>query len=112
VAKFTTRAAMSAALGKPKEPDMKNLGGTITSPLCSVRWDNGFTVVAGLGEDGVVQAIRWDGKWGAWKTINLGPATGAPAMVAWGDGRGHLYFTTDNGAVTEIGTGNYGETWT
>src|ERR1022692_2865697 len=35
LAKFTSRADMSAKLGKPKRPDMKNLGGTITSPLCS-----------------------------------------------------------------------------
>lgn len=91
---------------------MKNLGGDITSPLCSVRWANGFTVVAGLGKNGVVQAIRWDGKWGAWKTINKGPATGAPSMVAWGDGHGHLYFTGSTGEVMEIGTGDYGDTWT
>jgi GH25 family lysozyme M1 (1,4-beta-N-acetylmuramidase) len=112
LAKFASQAAMSAALGKPKEPDMKNLGGDITSPLCSVRWDNGFTVVAGLGKSGVVQAIRWDGKWGAWKTINPGPATGAPAIIGWGEGHGHLYFTSANGEVTEIGTGDYGATWT
>jgi GH25 family lysozyme M1 (1,4-beta-N-acetylmuramidase) len=112
LAKFDSRADMSAKLGKPKRPSMKNLGGTITSPLCSVRWDNGFTVVAGLGENGVVQAIRWDGKWGAWKTINPGPATGAPSMVAWGAGHGHLYFTGSTGEVTEIGTGDYGNTWT
>jgi lysozyme len=112
LAKFGSRVAMSASLGKPKEPDMKNLGGTITSPLCSVRWDNGFTVVAGLGKDGVVQAIRWDGKWGPWKTINAGPATGAPAMVAWGEGHGHLYFTGSTGEVSEIGTGDYGGSWT
>jgi hypothetical protein len=112
LAKFASRAAMSAALGKPKEPDMKNLGGDITSPLSSVRWANGFTVVAGLGKNGVVQAIRWDGKWGAWKTVNKGPATGAPSMVAWGDGHGHLYFTGSTGEVMEIGTGDYGDTWT
>ena len=112
LAKYPSRAAMSAALGKPKEPDMKNLGGSITSPLCSARWDNGFTVVAGLGKNGVVQAIRWDGEWGSWKTISPGPATGAPAMIAWGDGRGHLYFTGSTGEVTEIGTGDYGRTWT
>ena len=91
---------------------MKNLGGSITSPLCSARWENGFTVVAGLGKNGVVQAIRWDGEWGSWKTISPGPATGAPAMIAWGDGRGHLYFTGSTGEVTEIGTGDYGRTWT
>jgi lysozyme len=112
LAKFASRADMSANLGKPKRPDMKKLGGTITSPLSSVRWDNGFTVVAGLGQNGVVQAIRWDGKWGAWKTVNPGPAIGAPAMVAWGEGHGHLYFTSTSGEVTEIGTGNYGDTWT
>jgi lysozyme len=112
LAKFTSRADMSAKLGKPKRPDMKNLGGTITSPLCSVRWGNGFTVVAGLGANGVVQAIRWDGKWGPWKTINAGPATGAPAMVGWGEGHGHLYFTGVTGEVSEIGTGDYGDTWT
>jgi lysozyme len=112
LAKFASRAAMSGALGKPKEPDMKNLGGTITSPLSSVRWGNGFTVVAGLGENGVVQAIRWDGKWGPWKTINRGPATGAPSMIAWGEGHGHLYFTSANGEVSEIATGDYGDVWT
>ena len=112
LAKFTSRAEMSAKLGKPKRPDMKNLGGNIISPLCSVRWANGFTVVAGLGENGVVQATRWDGKWGRWKTVNAGPATGAPSMVAWGEGHGHLYFTGVTGEVSEIGTGDYGDTWT
>jgi lysozyme len=112
VAKFTSRAAMAAALGKHKEPDLKNLGGANTSALCSVRWDNGFTVVAGLGQDGFVQAIRWDGKWGPWKDISSEKALHPPTMIAWGNGHGHLYYTNAAGDVIEIGTGDYGKTWT
>jgi GH25 family lysozyme M1 (1,4-beta-N-acetylmuramidase) len=110
---YTSRTAMSAALGKPKEPDLKDLGGTNTSALCSVRWDNGDTVVAGIGKDGFVRAIRWaGGKWGPWKGITSEKALHPPSMVAWGNGHGHLYYTNEAGDVIEIGTGDFGETWT
>ncbi len=113
VAKFTSRAAMSAALGKEKVPHMKNLGGSNTSALCSVRWDNGDTVVAGIGTDGFIRAIRWaNGNWGPWKDITKQKALHPPTMIAWGHGHGHLYFTNEAGDVIEIGTGDFGNTWT
>lgn len=113
VAKFTSKAKMSAALGKEKVPQMKNLGGSNTSALASVRWDNGDTVVAGIGKDGFIRAIRWaNGNWGPWRDITSHKALHAPTMVAWGNGHGHLYYTNEAGDVIEIGTGDFGRTWT
>lgn len=113
VAKFTSRAKMSAALGKEKVPQMKNLGGSNASALASVRWDNGDTVVAGIGKDGFIRAIRWaNGNWGPWRDITSHKALHPPAMVAWGNGHGHLYYTNEAGDVIEIGTGDFGRTWT
>ena len=113
VAKFTSRATMAAALGKEKVPHLKNLGGTNTSALCSVRWDNGDTVVAGIATDGFVRGIRWaNGNWGPWRAITKEKALHPPTMVAWGEGHGHMYYTNEKGDVIEIGTGDYGETWT
>jgi lysozyme len=111
VAKFHSRTAMSAALGKPKESHVHNLGGSNTSALASIRWDNGVTVVAGIGKDGFIQATRFDGKWSAWKNISPGKALHPPAMVSWGHGTAHLYYTNESGAVIELVTGNYGQHW-
>jgi lysozyme len=113
VAKFTSRAKMAAALGKEKVPHLKNLGGTNTSALAAVRWDNGDTVVAGIGKDGFIRAIRWaNGNWGSWHDITSHKALHPPAMIAWGNGHGHLYYTNAAGDVIEIGTGDFGKTWT
>jgi lysozyme len=113
LAKFTSRAKMRAALGKPKEPDLKNLGGSNTSALSSVRWDNGDTVVAGIGKDGFIRRIRWaNGQWGQWTDITSEKALHPPTMIAWGNGHGHLYYTNEAGDVIEIGTGDFGHTWT
>ena len=113
VAKFASRAAMAAALGKEKVPHMKNLGGTNQSALCSGRWDNGDTVVAGIGKDGFIRAIRWaNGNWGPWRDITTHKALHPPTMVAWGNGHAHLYYTNEAGDVIEIGTGDFGRTWT
>ncbi len=112
IARFTSRAAMRAALGK-KEPMVKNLGGSNTSALSVVRWSNGDTVVAGIGKDGFIRAIRWaNGKWGDWHDITKHKALHPPAMIAWGNGHGHLYFTNEAGDVIQIGTGDFGRTWT
>jgi GH25 family lysozyme M1 (1,4-beta-N-acetylmuramidase) len=113
VANYTSLAAMIDALGKPKEPALRNLGGSIVADVTSVRWDDGVVVVAGLGKDGFIQATRWDGKWEAWKNVSLGKARGAPGLTVWGTGTGHLYYTdvaTDH--VIELATGDYGKTWT
>jgi len=113
IAKFTSRAAMAAALGKEKVPHLKNLQGSNTSALSAVRWDNGDTVVAGIGKDGFIRAIRWaNGNWGPWRDITSQKALHPPAMIAWGNGHGHLYFTNEAGDVIEIGTGDFGKTWT
>lgn len=113
LAKFTSRAAMAAAVGITKrEPHLRNLHGSNTSALCSVRWDNSDTVVAGLGKDGFVQAIRFaNGKWGPWKDISTEKALHPPAMIAWGNGHGHLYYTNEAGDVIQLGTGDFGQTW-
>jgi lysozyme len=113
VANYTSLAAMTEALGKPKEPVLHNLGGAIVADVTSIRWDDGVTVVAGLGHDGFVQAARWDGKWGPWKNVSLGKAQGAPGLTAWGAGQGHLYYTdVTSGHVLELVTNDYGNTWT
>ncbi len=112
VAKFASPAAMRAALGKPKESNVHNLGGSNTSALAAIRWDNGVTVVAGMGKNGFIQATRYDdGKWSAWTNVSPGKALHPPAMIAWGKGTGHLYYTDEHGDVIELATGNYGQHW-
>ena len=111
VAKFASPAAMRAALGKPKESHVHNLGGSNTSALAAIRWDNGVTVVAGMGKNGFIQATRYDGKWSAWTNVSPGKALHPPAMIAWGKGTGHLYYTDEHGDVIELATGNYGQHW-
>jgi lysozyme len=114
VANFPTLAAMSQALGKPEGPQMQDLGGTITGDVIAVRWDNGVTVIAGLGTNGFVQTKRFhptDGTWGPWRNVSLTKALGAPGMIAWGAGNGHLYYTNESGAVIELGTTDSGATW-
>jgi hypothetical protein len=111
VAKFASPAAMRAGLGKPKESHVHNLGGSNTSALAAIRWDNGVTVVAGMGKNGFIQATRYDGKWSAWTNVSPGKALHPPAMIAWGKGTGHLYYTDEHGDVIELATGNYGQHW-
>ena len=111
VAKFASPAAMRARLGKPKESHVHNLGGSNTSALAAIRWDNGVTVVAGMGKNGFIQATRFDGKWSAWKNVSPTKALHPPAMIAWGKGTGHLYYTDEHGDVIELATGNYGQHW-
>jgi lysozyme len=112
VAKFNSRADMSAHLGVPKEPVLKDLGGTITSSLASARWDSGVTVVAGIGKDGFIQVIRWaNGKWGTWKDVSPSKALHPPALLVWGKETGHLYYTAANGHVVQISTQDAGQTW-
>ena len=111
VAKFASPAAMRAALGKPKESHVHNLGGSNTSALAAIRWDNGVTVVAGMGKNGFIQATRYDGKWSAWTNVSPTKALHPPAMIAWGKGTGHLYYTDQHGDVIELATGNYGQHW-
>jgi lysozyme len=112
LAKFANRAAMSAHLGVPKEPVLKDLGGTITSSLASARWESGVTVVAGIGKDGFIQVIRWaSGKWGTWQDVSPSKALHPPALLVWGKETGHLYYTAQNGHVVEISTQDSGQTW-
>jgi len=113
VANYPSLKAMTDALGKPKEPDVHDLGGSIVSAVTSIRWDDGVLVVAGLGKDGFVQAARWDsGTWGPWRNVSLGKAKGAPGLVAWGNGDGHLYYTNESDHVVELYTADSGRTWT
>lgn len=115
VANFPSLAAMGRALGKPKEPEVQDLGGTITGDVMAVRWANGIIVVAGLGKGGFVQTKRFhpvEGIWGPWRNVSLGKALGAPGLVAWGTSNGQLYYTNDSGAVIELATEDSGATWT
>lgn len=111
VANYPSLAAMEAALGKPKGPDMKNIGGSITGDLASVRWPSTVTVVAGLGTNGYVQAARWEGAWGAWKDVSPTKAKGAPALLAWGSADGRLFYTDDAGNAIVLTTTDAGKAW-
>ncbi|MGO9078197.1 MAG: GH25 family lysozyme [Streptosporangiaceae bacterium] len=112
VARYPSRVAMAAALGKLKEPNVKEIGGKIAGGLCSVRWPDATIVVAGLGENGYIQATRLvNGKWTAWENISKTKARGAPAMIAWGEKSGHLYYTSETGAVVELVTSTAGQKW-
>jgi GH25 family lysozyme M1 (1,4-beta-N-acetylmuramidase) len=112
VGNFASKTAMFNALGKPERPVMLKLGGSIVGALTSVRWPDGVTVVAGWGQDGFIQATRWqNGKWSAWKNISTTKAKGAPGLVAFGSAEGHLYFTNDSNAVIQLTTNNSGESW-
>ncbi len=113
VANFKSLAAMTDALGRPKEPAVQDIGGSIAAAVSSVRWDDGVVVVAGLGRNGFVQTARWDGSWRAWRNTSLGRAHGAPGLIAWGAGHGRLFYTdAASGHVVELTTSDFGKTWT
>ncbi len=113
VANFKSLAAMTEALGRPKEPAVQDIGGSIAAAVSSVRWDDGVVVVAGLGRNGFVQTARWDGSWRAWRNTSLGRAHGAPGLIAWGAGHGRLFYTdAASGHVVELTTSDFGKTWT
>jgi lysozyme len=112
VGNYASRQAMFADLGKTKEPDMLNIGGTIVGAVASARWPDGVTVVAGLGKNGFIQAARYhDGKWGAWFNVSTGKALGAPALVTFSTGSGHLYYTDSSGEVIQLTTSDSGHSW-
>lgn len=113
VANYKSLAAMAAALGKSKGPDMRNIGGTISGALASARWPDEITVVAGLSTDGFVAQARWDaGRWSAWRNISPTKAKGSPAILAFGAADGRLYYTEQSGNVIVLETTNAGATWT
>lgn len=113
VANYPSRAAMEAALGKPEEPDMRNIGGSIVGALAAARWSDSVTIVAGLGTDGFVQVARWEsGKWGEWKNVSPTKAQGSPGLLVWDDGAGRLYYTDEAGNAIVLATADRGKTWT
>jgi hypothetical protein len=116
VAKYATETAMFDALGKKtpvKEPGVQNLGGKIVSGLATGRWPNGHIVVAGLGQDGYIQADLWDGeKWSGWKNISRTKAIGAPTLTVWVDNHGRLYYIDTAHNVIQLITTDGGKTWT
>jgi lysozyme len=114
VANYTSRAAMFAALGKPKtkEPKLLNLGGHLASAVATARWPDGQTLVAGLGTNGYIQATRWDNsKWSEWATVSPTKAVGAPAINVVIGGTGWLYYIDEASAVVELVTRDHGRTW-
>ncbi len=113
VANYGSLAVMFAALGKVKEPDLQNLGGNLVSALASGRWPTGQTLVAGLGQDGYIQANLWNGNdWGGWQNVSPTKAAGAPAIIVWPDSEGHLYYIDESAAAIQLYTSDYGQTWT
>ena len=114
VAKFATQEAMFAALGKTKtkEPDMENLGGDLVTALTVGRWPNGWIVVAGLGQDGFVQANLWDNAaWSGWKNVSKTKAKGAPGVTVWVGGHGRLYYIDESSHAIQLITHDNGKTW-
>ena len=115
VAKFASESAMFDSLGKKttvKEPDVQNLGGKIATGLATGRWPNGHIVVAGLGQDGFIQANLWDGeKWEGWKNISRTKAIGAPTVTVWVDNHGRLYYIDSAHNVIQLITTDGGKTW-
>jgi GH25 family lysozyme M1 (1,4-beta-N-acetylmuramidase) len=113
VANYRTMAEMHRHLGRVKEPqEMINLGGSINGPVASARWNDGVSVVAGLGKDGHIQTARFDGsKWSDWSNVNDDQAAGGPAIVTFETGSGHLYYTLTSGEVIELTTTDGGRTW-
>lgn len=116
VANYPGLPQMFAALGKkttaPKEPDMENIGGSITGGLATGRWPNGQIVVAGLGKDGFIQAAVWNDKsWSGWKNVSPTKAIAAPSVVVWDDVHGRLYYVDESENVIQLITGDRGSTW-
>jgi hypothetical protein len=111
VANYRSLAAMAAALGKPEEPDVKNIGGAIVGAVAAVRWDDGVVVVAGLCSDGYVHAARWDKDWGAWSKVSPTAAVGPPALTAWGAADGRLFYAEADGNVCVLETSDGGQNW-
>jgi len=115
LANYTSKTAMFTALGKskPKEPDMQNIGGKLTSGLATGRWPNGNIVVAGLGADGYIQAnLLANGRWSGWKNVSPTKAKGVPAVSVWVGDHGRLYYIDESDAVIQIITQDGGKTWT
>jgi GH25 family lysozyme M1 (1,4-beta-N-acetylmuramidase) len=113
VANYPTMAAMTAALGKRKGPDLENIGGSIAAALSSARWPDGVTVVAGLGQDGYVHAARLEnGAWGQWRNVSPTKGRGAPGLLAWDTNQGRLFYTDHSGNVIVLDTADAGLTWT
>jgi hypothetical protein len=114
VTSWTTRTAMTAALGKTKkaETPVNNLGGSLSGDaLASARWANGVTVVAGVDATRRVVVNRWaDGDWSGWKVAAAGPVKGAPSLTVWPD-HGHLYYTATDGSVVQLASNDHGATW-
>ncbi len=119
LARYTSLAAMQAALGKPKktpppppkEPPLQNLGGNV-SGIASAAWPSGDMAVAGIGSNGYVQVILWNGTgWSPWSTVSPTQAKNAPSLVAWGTADGSLFYVEDSGAVVELTTTDSGQTW-
>lgn len=109
---YPSQRAMFDDLGKTKEPEMLNLGGSIAGTVASARWPDGITVVAGLGKNGFIQANRYyDGKWHGWFNISKGKALGAPALITFSTHSGHLYYTDTKGEVIQLATSDSGHSW-
>jgi GH25 family lysozyme M1 (1,4-beta-N-acetylmuramidase) len=112
VANYPSLAAMAAALGKPGEPELKNIGGAIVGAVAAARWDGGVVVVAGLCSDGYVHVARWDKDWGAWSKVSPTTAVGPPGLTAWGSADGRLFYAETDGNVCVLETADGGKTWT
>ena len=119
VANYADQAAMFDALGKkttppnpPSEPDVINLGGNV-SAISATRWPDGEILVAGIGTDSYVWTTIWNNNhWSPWRKVSPTKAKGTPAVIAWENGNGKLYYIETTGQTVELTTKNNGYAWT
>lgn len=52
-----------------------------------------------------------NGKWGAWKNVSSDKALGSPALEAFDEKDGRLFYTDVSGTVIVLRTTDSGETW-
>jgi lysozyme len=105
--------AMAGSMTETEEPDVQNLGGNLVSALASGRWPDGQMVVAGLGQDGYIQANIWNGSaWVGWQTVSPTRARSGPSVTVWVNGYGRMFYIDESNDVIQLDTADRGLTWT
>jgi hypothetical protein len=70
-------------------------------------------VVAGLGQDGYIQANIWNGSaWVGWQAVSPTRARSGPTVSVWVNGYGRMFYIDDSNDVIQLDTADRGRTWT